>query len=203
MADGDFLDLQGQVLHDEFDSTKYRASVKRWLNEALGRVARQIDLPQTETSTTLSTVAGAQALALPATLVRVTSVLDADRRDYLTEVQPADVDESSSTPNRPSGYAIFGANLLLTPTPDAVYTLTLRYWTGATLMVNDADVPGLPFDYRDLLVSYAKSRAFAAEDDFEASQFWRAEYERDLVRARADLQHRSDRPVRQIQGMWN
>ena len=43
-----FADLQTEVFSDEFDPTKYRTFVKRWLNEAAQKVSREVQIGSLE-----------------------------------------------------------------------------------------------------------------------------------------------------------
>jgi hypothetical protein len=60
----------------------------------------------------------------------------------------------------------------------------------------------VPADYHDALVSYARSKAFRAEDDFEAATAHMADWTAALVAARVDLQHASEDGPVVTPGMW-
>ncbi len=63
-------------------------------------------------------------------------------------------------------------------------------------------MPLLDKDYLHLLVQYAVTRAFEAEDDLEAAQAHKARYQADLDAYATDKQRRDvDRP-RVLEGTW-
>lgn len=197
-----FAQLQDDVLAFGFDPTTYRARVVLWLNEAQHRVARAISALEFSSTQTIATVAGTATYTLPATDVRVQSLRNTTDREALGSLEIGDLDTAPSGTGKPTSYAIQGRQLVLYPTPDAAYALELRFWSNVVDMSADSDVPTLPADYADILVSYALSKAFANEDDMEAAAYHRSVYDRELAGAKADLQHPSRDTVRQVPGMF-
>lgn len=193
-----FGDLQTEVLAHGFDSTMYAARVKAWLNEAYHRVSRHVRLPELEASATVETVAGEREVALPADVVDLISVTDSRGRS-LFSIDSRDLDGSRST-GVPTAFALSGSKMILDPAPRGADTLAVRYWRDPGDMTSDADVPVVG-RYGDALVSYALQRAYRAEDDFEAANFYLAEWQRALVELRADAQFRVGVP-RQIPGTF-
>lgn len=202
-ADGaTFLELQNQVLHDDFNPTKYRDLVKGWLNEALHRIYRTTNLADADNEQSITLTAGTATYALPSRSVRIESLRTAEGA-ALSEVPIHDIDMRGTATGEPSLYALVGDGIHLHPTPQTSGgVLWLRYRYNAADMVDDEDVPALDPDYRHLLVEYARSRAFRLEDDPQMAAYWFGEWQRDLQELRADLQRRSTGRIRQIPGMW-
>ncbi len=192
-----FLDLIDEVLHDEFAPSKYRTLVRRWLNEGAQKVSRAVRLPVSDQTTTISVVAGTNAYPLSASVERVYSVRRANG-SFLVEVDIEDA--TSSGTGSLAHFAIWDGEIYLWPMPRSAETLTVRFRGDITQMSADTDPVNVPEDFADLLVNYAKSKAFAAEDDPEMATYFRNLYETELRNARAALQERSDRP-NQVQGM--
>ena len=197
-----FKDLQDEVLAHGFDAAVYRTRVKNYLNEAQARVARRVQIRQLEQTDFLTTTPATQTVGIPTGIIRLRSVEDTSINQNLALVQITDIDQASTSSGRPASYAISGATLLLYPTPDAAYTLQIRYWRGSTVMVDDTDVTDLPSDYGNLLISYALYRCYRSEDDVQMAQFYFTEWNRDLGQLVNDLQFPDVEP-RRIPDPWH
>lgn len=204
-SDATFLDLQDQVLDYGFGAD-YRTRVKSWLNEAQQRIARSLELRELLTSTSISATRDTSVYSLPTDFVRIAALLhegDGTWLEYQTNPHHVlAINQSGDTTGVPTGYTLASGGLLLTPVPDNSYTLTLAYYKRPTTLVDDTDVPLINADYYDLMVTYALSRAYRAEDDAEMSQFYMQEYQRDLAQMATDRQFESLDGPRQIGGMW-
>jgi hypothetical protein len=196
-----YLELQDEALHDDFGATKYRAFVKRRLNEAVGRVRRRLKLPEAEAGQSLATVAGTGFYALNGDVVRVRSLHFSGEPGALEQVDLRDIDDAPAASGRPSNYAFNGAGVTLYPTPDGAYSLELRYWSNAAAMSEDTDVPAIPEDYHPLLVTYTRAFLFRAEDDGEMYAFYMSQFEEELRLMRADVQDRGG-GVKRTPNMW-
>lgn len=196
-----FLDLQDEVLHDEFDSGKYRTLVKRWLNEAAAKVANALRLPTTDVKgTPIALVAGTQTYTLTSSMNRIDSIVLNGRN--LIELDINELDEfDTAARGTPTHWAIYGNELTFWPTPSAAVSPTVRYQNDQSQMSGDTDTLTVPDEYADVLVNYAKAKAFAAEDDPEMAQFFRTWFETELTRMRQQVQERSRNRTRQVQGM--
>lgn len=201
-----FLELQNEVLAHGFDSNTYRARVKNWLNEAQARIARKMQLREQFTSTTITTASGTSTYSIPTDFVRMNGVVDQSYPLELRYVEdPDDLlvrNENSANTGRPTEYSLTEDGLLLSPEPDAVYSLTMNYYSRPTDMDDDGDISTLPADYHDVMVSYALSRAYRSEDDMQMSQFMYQEYLRDLSQLSADKQFEVRDAPRQVPGTW-
>jgi hypothetical protein len=187
-----FLDLQNEVLAHGFNASRYRERVKRWLNEGLHRVARYVAVsPQTEA---LTTVAGESSIELPTGFLRVEALTQDEDNGALAQLTPVEFAHTLPSSGRPSEYTVSGGYLYLAPSPDRAYSLTLRYWGNPSDFVNDDDtfidvgMPAAMNDYSMLLVSWALSRAYRAEDDAEMSRFHKMEFAEDLNLLKGDVQ---------------
>jgi hypothetical protein len=202
-----YLELQNEVLAHGFASTAYRTRVKAWLNEAQARIARRMQLREVFTSTTVTTEVGTVSYALPAAFIRANGLVDPDYPLELRYVpDPDDLlvrNEGGAVTGRPDSYSLNQNGLLLSPTPDAAYSLTFSYYSRPTDMVADDDVSVLPADYHDVMVSYALSRAYRSEDDPQMSQFFYQEFMRDFAQLATDKQFEVRDAPRQVPGMWS
>jgi hypothetical protein len=198
-----FTDLQTEALHDEFDTNKYASLVLRWINEGIGLIARRVELPGGHTAQTINTVAGTQGYALNTSSALVESIRHTDSTGGQLPklgIEEYDNATSPSERGRPSAYTLYGSNLLLSPVPDRAYTLEARLRTvPADVVAGDEVNTVFPEDYAHLLVSYARGRAFRAEDDFEAAQYHMTEFWEGVNRMAGEVHYRS-REVSQVPG---
>ena len=199
-----FLELQDEVLAHGFNASRYRPRVKEWLNDAAGRFLRRVEIPARLGSATITTVAGQREYDLPTNMVRVETVRRAgsDPDEHLLSAPFAELDAAGDTRGQPSRYALTGTKLLLHPTPSGVETLTLRMWGLPARMVADIDPSPLEPEYDELLIEYALSRAYRAEDDPEMATFHWQQYEREFARAKFEIENRDPNEVRQVPGMF-
>jgi hypothetical protein len=150
-----------------------------------------------------TTTQGSSLLQLPTDLVRVIGVFDSANNRTLASNPFVEVQQYSTKTGNPLVFAVdeSTSSLLLYPTPESAVTLTIRYFARPTEMSAEDSRPSTPAAYQDVLVSFALSRAFRAEDDFEASTFYKSQYMEDMARAATDLQYR-DMSIRQVPGTW-
>lgn len=201
-----FLDLQNRCLSYGFNDGPQvnRELIKDLLNEAQHAIARQVEAPEFQTNATVQLVVNQYSYALPADFARVQDIVYPLMSWTLDPVDIKDFDmtDVSTTLGPPQRYALDQSNLFLFPNPQAADTLTMRYIAVPPTMVADTDVPVLNANYLNLLVRAVLIELFAAEDDYEASQFWETLYEKRLDQYATDVQWRDvDRP-RVLDGTW-
>lgn len=198
-----YLDLQNEALSADFNPDTYRAVAKQAIADALSDMARQVDLPGMRGTWTPTITAGVASLTLPSDDLRILSAYDSVNHVPLDEVSQEAIDNAPIGRGRPQAYSVYGTSATLYPTPDQAYTLVFRY---AKDISGEADTTDLsvyvPDSYLNAAVSFARHRMFRLEDDAQMSQFWRAEYERDLLRMKADLQRGDRNLIRQIPGPY-
>ena len=202
-----FLEMQDEVLNHGFDPSYYRNRVKNWLNEAQGRIARFMEIPDFYVTSTVTTIIGTDTYSLPSDVVRINGLTNASSPVELTFVNdPADIqyaNQAGQGVGEPLYYTLAGSNICLSPVPDAVYTLTLDYYKSPSTLSSDTQTSDIPSQYHDVMISYALSRAYRSEDDPQMSQFFYAEFTRDLNFMGVDKQSVVRDGPRQVPGMWN
>lgn len=198
-----YLELQTEVLDHGFSPNRYRARVKRWLNDALGKVARRVNLPTEDVTSPISAVAGTSSYALPSDLVRIDSlrVARSPRDIILTPEDRQTLDTLDQVRGLPTRYALDGQNVVLWPIPDAAYTVNLRYQRVPGQLVDDTNVSPLANEYDDLLICYALWRAYRSEDDAEMARDYERQWRDGLLEIGGDLHGRDPNHVRQVAGM--
>lgn len=197
-----FKDMQDEVLAYGFADSSYRTRVKTWLNEGVHRVARAVRLSESASTEPFGTVAGEPSYQLASSAIRIRQIVNTADRVELCPVEITEINTAPGASGKPREYALEGGNLVLYPTPDAAYPLELWFLANTAKLVGDGDVPAMPDDYLDIAIAWALQKAYAAEDDFPASQFHRSYFDTELSQMRADVQHRQVGRVRRVPSMW-
>lgn len=195
-----FAELTAEVLAHRFSPTKYETFVHGWLNEGQRDVALRADIRTGQSVSTITTAAGTATANLPADFARFISLTSSSRSVERLELR--EFDDLSPSTGTPSCYVIIGTAINFYPTPDATYTLQLRYWRLPAVMVDPNDVPELPLQYHHLLVRYALIRCYQRENDYTAASYEQDQYETDLAKLRGQAQYDTHDQPSQVQGSW-
>lgn len=201
-----FIDLQNEVLNFGFNDGPQvnRQRIKAWLNEAQHRIARQVEGPEFQSAYPLPMIVGTYSYQLPTDFLRMQDVYYSSLSYSLRPVDLKQIDMTSPAlvQGPPEMYTLYQFNLVVFPSPAYADTLTLHYIQNPPDMILDTDVPQLNSNYYDLLITYAVLKGFEAEDDYEAAQYFKGKYDKDLDAYATDVQRRDvDRP-RQVDGSW-
>lgn len=196
-------DIRTEVLNCGFDPVLFGVNrITSYINNGYLNTVRRVSYYVDENTQDYPTITGTSMYSLPADFARVRSLRRTDLGRELMSVGLRTIDRSVITSGTPYAYAMDGANVHLYPTPDQVYPLELRYWKMPAQLVNDTDVPTLPADYHSMLIYWAVSEAYAAEDDSQTAQYWQAKYDRDLAEFSADMKFPNDDAPSQLADMW-
>lgn len=194
--------IREAVLGHQFSSAQYSTRINGWVNEALQKIYRKGNFRLNSLTEDFPTVASTSAYTLPSDFLKLASVFNADDNDPLVPVTLEEYDDLDDSSGKPYHYTVDGNDLVLYPTPDAAYNITLRYYNTSVELAADTDEPNLPEDYHYLLEHYALWRAYMAEHDFEAAEYHRGIFEKDLVEVVGELQSDTEKPPVQIEGGW-
>ena len=198
----DLLDLRTEVQAHGFNFDPSR--INRYLNDAYMLVCRRVDYYIDETTYDFQTVSGTAKYALPGNFARVREVWDTDRNIAFTAVGLRDIDMSgpSLRTGPPTAYALDAANLHLSPTPDGVYNLELRYWLLPSTLAQDTDSPTIPADWQRLLTEYAIARCYWADDDPNMGGAWDNKFATTLAEFSADVKFPDTEYPSVAKSMW-
>lgn len=196
--------MRTEVLATGFDPNAYGARIDTYINNALGSVARDMDYFGAEATETITTLSGTAVYPWPVDLARIRSIFNAVTNLELTRVALSDIDRSQQVAGTPAFFATDSTNFRFYPTPDAsAYTLTLRYWRMPAVLVNDTDVPALPVDYHDMLITYALWKCYERDDDTDTAAYHEKQYKEQFAEMQTDLKFPSSDQPRQVRGMWD
>lgn len=194
--------LTEEVLAYQFSVSKYEPVVRQWLSDAQRKLVSQTEFRTQEELESYTTSASDNTLELPEDFSRWIDFFDSDTKGALLAVEPDEYDALEASSGRPRVYTVIGDQITLWPTPDASYGLSLRYWRLPQDMSADGDEPEIPPQYHELLIAYAMHKAYARENDYTASRFWKEEWEAGVMRMRGEVQHDTASQPEQVQGAW-
>lgn len=195
-------ELTAEVLTHQFSEPKYKPLVERWLNQAQRRAVIESELRTQEASETYATVSEQSGYALPTDFARLIDIFNSETSQLLVPLETKQFDSIPASTGRPYFYTVFGSNLTLYPTPDAVYPLTLRYWRLPVDMVAESDTPEIPVQYHELLIAYAMRQAFLRENDLQMAGQWEVQWEKGILKMRGEVQHDTFDGPKQVEGTW-
>jgi hypothetical protein len=186
------------------------ASVAAWLNRsdltavipdfvslAEGRIARDLRLRKQVVNTTLSTVAGTQAVTLPSDFLEAENlvVTNTSPAGALSVVTPEYLDrkfpESANYTGQPLVYTIIGDTLVFGPTPDGVYTVDMSYYQRFTALAT-ASTNWLLTNHPAVYLNACLVEGSAYLMDADKAQAYESRYQAAIN----DLQFRDDAALR-------
>jgi hypothetical protein len=198
-----FSQLTDEVLFNAFAGTDFTMRAQRFLNEAVNEIGRRVGFmlkayevgtfDQTGIATLTRSFFRVEEVWLcngPTGLTSKSVAVSAQRR-----LLPAGSD-SEVTSTISAGYPVaFQTEYVPADRPSILLRVFPSNQTGFVGVVGRAlpakmtaptDTSGLGGEWDDALISFARSRCFRTEDDFQAAQTWMAEFEQHLhIMARA------------------
>jgi hypothetical protein len=156
-----FLEIQDRVM-DRLNLTSQdaRDRIKDFINERNRNVCTSVNLGRVRRTTITSvTTSGVRTLVPSGIIKPLTITIPAQRRvlDERTSDQLRNLDAGEDFTGIPelyaiSKYALASFELELSPTPDGAYDLTIDGIARGVDLSDDADEPGFPEDFHDILV---------------------------------------------------
>jgi len=177
--------------------TGLKASIADWLHRsdmtaiipdlivlAEARIARDLRLRRQISSTTLTTVAGTQSVALPSDFLEVenlsvSSTSPARNLVYLN-IEALDVKyPSGSYTGTPVAYTLEGNSLLLGPTPDAAYSIGMLYYARLAAL-SSTPTNWLLSNHPNIYLFGALAEAGDYVRDIQMGTTWDAKYQQGI-----------------------
>lgn len=148
------------------------------------RIARDVRVRNQVTSANLSTVAGTQTVALPTDLLEMDNIgiSSSSPPRMLHYLTPEAMDEkfpNAYWTGTPATYTIIGNNLLLGPTPDAVYTVQVDYFARFPTLSGGGSTTNWLLTYHpDVYLFAALAEASNYMMDEQRTAMWESRYMR-------------------------
>lgn len=135
------------------------------------RLARLLTTPASETTATLTTVAGSQEVTLPTDFdsARQLRILGDEPTGYPLDPVSVNVLESYDYSGKPMVWAKHGNTALLGPIPDGVYSLVLRYSARLTFLTDNTTSNWLLARHPDAYVYMCSAVICQHNDDMDSA----------------------------------
>lgn len=108
-----------------------------------------------------------QAVDLTLTTVGREKVLNYMDFSEVDQMYPDPDDTTMHPANVPNIWYFYAETIKTYPVPNSGYTLSLRYYKKPTVLAEDADVPELPSEFEELLVTGAAYRVLQVKDNYD------------------------------------
>lgn len=196
--------MQTEVLETgQVNSNRYGARIITWLDDAQKYVVRQLNYRVGQTTNTFSTVLGDNTYTVPSDYLSWVDLYDVNNQQSLATMTIEDLDASDPTVfGQPVSFLVYGDQITLDPVPDGVYNLSLRYRKLPATLATGNDTPVIPAEYHPLLISYALSRCYRSEEDYDAMNIHWGEFQRDLAKMKSQLNHDAEKGPKKVGGTW-
>ncbi len=185
---GDIVTKVQQRIKDTAYST---AEIKNYLNDTQNDVFNEYRLPPMETTQgyTLDTSTSdiTNGVGLPSNYVQAINLFltTTGREKHLPYKDIREVDEKYPDPddttvhpaNVPIFWYYYAETIRVYPKPNSAYTVTLRYYKKPTLLSADADIPDLPSEFEEVLVSGATYRVLQVKDNYDQAAIFQNKYD--------------------------
>lgn len=145
------------------------------LNRTYWEILEKFHIRETESATTLNTVAGTREYSLPVSFesLRISSVVDPDS-DQHTPLRNMSIKEYEKLYNQnednqamPERYFRGRESLILWPTPDDVYVIVIHYRETLEDLADAEPDPMLPKSWQELLILGSTYRGFIRQNDYD------------------------------------
>lgn len=178
MALATYTDLLGAVA-SWVHRNDLTAQIPDFVTLAEGRIARDLRLRKQVVNALLSTVASTQTVALPSDFLEIENITlsSSNPPRQIHVVTPEVMDEKypfNWYPGQPVVYCLIGDNIVLGPTPDAVYTISLDYYQRFPAL--SSSVNWLFTNYPSIYLYATLVELSAYTMNAEAEQKWNARY---------------------------
>lgn len=147
--------------------TDIATRVGRWINYAYFELLLNptYSFFELDKSTTFSTVASTRSYDIVTPNPDLWFILimrDATNQRRVRRASWKTFDESTITTGQPTRYARFGTSVELDPTPDAVYSILMRYRRRPIDLVSGSNMDGLGTEWEEPIVTLASVKGFEA-----------------------------------------
>lgn len=92
------------------------------------------------------------------------------------EMFPDSTDTTVYPANKPQFWYLYGDTIRVHPAPDEAYDVTLRYYKSPTELTADDDVPEIPSEFEEILVSGATYRVLQVKDNYDQAMIHENKY---------------------------
>lgn len=170
---GEIIAYVERAFGDESGAQVTEADIIRWINSGQNEINKENRLLKATATTPL--VVGTRSYTFPTPNILEIEVLQLagkplqymsfkEANDYILREDP-----TFTLSDTPWLWYEWGGEILLYPTPNAVFTLTLYYIKYPTPITASTDILGLPDSYFEALLQFCLGQAYEQDDDWTGS----------------------------------
>lgn len=214
-----YLEMQDEVLFNSFDALKFRSRIKRWLNDGVNELCRRVGLMKiyevcaydsAGVVTFVQRFHTVQEVWVANGPIASTAAAVAGQSTYRLAPMPYASPVLAGTEQGLAGFYIVehagnttGPGIAMRIVPHAASGFVSVTGKGTPApMSTDASTSGIGQEFDEILIAFARSRAFRAEDDFEAAREYMADFDRGIRYASMAKRAHQDGPDL-VGGMWS
>ena len=157
-------------------SAAARARIKNRINERLRAVQASVGLGKTRVGTvSINTVASTATIVTTGVTKVFTVAIPLQNRvlaertiDYIRLIDPAGTAAGTPTDYAVEKIGVATSTLRLYPIPDAIYAVQIDGLLVGTDLAADADIPGVPEDFHDIVIDGACADEYGDMEDAQA-----------------------------------
>jgi hypothetical protein len=178
--------VQSRIKDTGFSSTQ----IKQFIDDTQNDVFNEYRLPFMQTTQNYTLTAGVaditNGVGLPTNFVQALDIVitttGLEQRIPFVDISQVDwenpdpADTTAHASNIPQYAYKYGESIFVYPAPADAYTLTLRYYKRPDELVDDADVPEIPQEFRELLVVGGAYRVFQVKDNYDKAAILENKY---------------------------
>jgi hypothetical protein len=169
----DIVEYITRAFGDESGAQITEADIIRWINSGQNEINKKNRILKATATTPL--VIGTRSYTFPTPNILEIETLQVagkplqymsfkEANEYITKEDP-----TFTASDTPYLWYEWGGEILLYPTPSAVYDLTLYYIQYPTPIVTGADTLSIPDSYFEPLLQYCMTQAYEQDDDWTGS----------------------------------
>ena len=184
-------DITTKVQNKVRDSSYSTTEIANYINDAQNDVFNEYRLPFMEATQDYTLTANVSDITngsgLPTNYVQaIDLILTTDGYEkrllykdirWIEDNFPDPDDNTVNPANPPIYYYFYNETIRVFPEPDTAYTVTLRYIKKPTILSADADVPEIPSEFEEILVSGAAYRVLQAKDNYDQAGIHQNKYD--------------------------
>lgn len=100
----------------------------------------------------------------------------------IDNIYPDPDDTTAHAANVPHSWYYYAETIRVFPVPSSAYTVTLRYYKKPTELSSDSDVPEIPSEFEELLVTGAAYRIMQVKDNYDQAGVLQNKYDEILAK---------------------
>jgi len=181
MALANYVDLQASIAAWTH-RTDLTSVIPDFVTMAEAKISRDLRLRKQITSTTLTTTANVQSLALPTDWLEFENVSVASspsQQLVYVPVEHLDANFSSTYTDMPSCFTVEGDNILFGPTPDAAYSIACIYYARFPSLITNS-TNWLMTNHPNIYLWACLIEASYYTRDIQAGQLYEQRYQNEL-----------------------